>query len=1078
MKSIEKLLQKKITKYTKLNEKSPSKKYINKINKYNALLDEELEKEFTNAVGTIPKPQPVVNKPKQSEFVLQLEKELEELNKQEQQDVLSKIKSLNALIKKDNKTIKQQKKLAQLKIADINKFIFEDKSGIDMKPIKYIYKLKSHFNIEYKTTKPLKMGGQVDIYKPNAPVGVQDGNIEPLSQTVYKIYLSILKKYPQGAEIAIKFNLYVEDPETKETKYYNVVLHNPKSIADIVKTLNEKIRDKHLQGYLLPIVREVVFYSFGLNIKGGCSSGCYKSEQMTYCGNTIKLISPKSTNNNCLFMCFLKSLNLNGNKYNLNKLRTELNIPEGEIDIKYIDDIAKYFDCGYILLNQKQEIIKHRDLVNKPTVHILLMDNHYFIAKEHNLVQCALCKHKYYTSNEHKCNIDNVKYYNKQVLNKRNDNIVSNYVLLDKNVITPDTMVFFDLETFQDNNCHTPYACGWSVGKSQDINISYGKKCCESLIEYLKKESNKIVCAYNGSGFDFYILLNLLKDSGYDIHNIILSNGSILGFNFGNGHKVFDLYRFINSNLDGACKAYNIKNCKMKFDVLKIQSWELAEKYRNEVEPYLKYDVLSLSELFFTFNEFIYKMESVNITRFTTLSHMSYTLWQSTIEDVIELPDLEKYNFIKRATYGARCYPNRKNYKSKSYDDIISGNVKYDEVIKSGDYIFNADATSLYPASMAGFELLETVYPTGSSIWSDKPKEQYDNKKIGFYEIDYEPPRDIIVPILPRKTEVGGLEWSLYNGSGVFTNIDIKNAIDAGYKITFKNRCLVYSNSNNVFKKFIHKFYKMKEEAEIENNKVKRNIAKLLLNSMYGKTLQKAIFSQTQIINNYSELMKFFREHKITDISDLDENKILISGECLDKEKRITKPCQLGAFVLAYSRTVMLIYMKAIDPKLKTHIFTYTDTDSLHILGEHAEKLKKLGYIKDKSNSSLGFLCSDIDDEGIIINETNLAPKCYFYEYLDNKQSLHINENGTKKAKGIPKKCLNHTMYFEYDKKDIICEFSGLRRKHKNLTSKDRANNLNHFSIINSTQTRQFMKNDWKGMILKDNFYYPKGYKF
>ena len=30
---------------------------------------------------------------------------------------------------------------------------------------------------------------------------------------------------------------------------------------------------------------------------------------------------------------------------------------------------------------------------------------------------------------------------------------------------------------------------------------------------------NKTICAYNGSGFDFHILLNHLKDKGVDIRN-------------------------------------------------------------------------------------------------------------------------------------------------------------------------------------------------------------------------------------------------------------------------------------------------------------------------------------------------------------------------------------------------------------------------------------------------------------------------------------------------------------------------------------------------------------------------------
>ncbi len=74
--------------------------------------------------------------------------------------------------------------------------------------------------------------------------------------------------------------------------------------------------------------------------------------------------------------------------------------------------------------------------------------------------------------------------------------------------------------------------------------------------------------------------------------------------------------------------------------------------------------------------------------------------------------------------------------------------------------------------------------------------------------------------------------------------------------------------------------------------------------------------------------------YEITDISILDDNKLLISGTAIKKETKIIKPCHLGSFVLAYSRQITLLYMKAIDPTLKTLIFSYTDTDSLHILSK------------------------------------------------------------------------------------------------------------------------------------------------
>ena len=100
----------------------------------------------------------------------------------------------------------------------------------------------------------------------------------------------------------------------------------------------------------------------------------------------------------------------------------------------------------------------------------------------------------------------------------------------------------------------------------------------------------------------------------------------------------------------------------MVFDVLKIQSWVDANKYRGEVEPYLKYDVLSLSELFFTFNDSIYEQDQVNITKYITLSNMAYSLWQKSLTDLIEIVDLEKYEFSKRGTYGARCYPSKRKF--------------------------------------------------------------------------------------------------------------------------------------------------------------------------------------------------------------------------------------------------------------------------------------------------------------------------------------------------------------------------------------------------------------------------------
>ena len=160
---------------------------------------------------------------------------------------------------------------------------------------------------------------------------------------------------------------------------------------------------------------------------------------------------------------------------------------------------------------------------------------------------------------------------------------------------------------------------------------------------------------------------------------------------------------------------------------------------------------------------------------------------------------------------------------------------------------------------------------------------------------------------------------------------------------------------------------------------------------------------------------------------------MLVTGASKCKEQRIKKPCLLGAFVTAYSRKLMLFFIKEIDPTLKTCMFTYTDTDILHIKGAGYQKLVEKGYIVPKTEANLGYMCSDIKDEGVIIYEKNLSPKTYCYEYLTNKDELGIDDLCTMKAKGIPNRCLKQEYYKDNEGHEV--EFSGLKKIHKKITT-------------------------------------------
>jgi hypothetical protein len=261
--------------------------------------------------------------------------------------------------------------------------------------------------------------------------------------------------------------------------------------------------------------------------------------------------------------------------------------------------------------------------------------------------------------------------------------------------------------------------------------------------------------------------------------------------------------------------------------------------------------------------------------------------------------------------------------------------------------------TSLYPSGMTGYEKipntetkgLEVKYPTGKSRWSNDPKTEFYNGVIGIYEISYSPCKDIRLPIAPRRDKSGVL-WSLEDGKGVYCSVDIENMIKSNYKITEFHKGLVYDSSGKVFNQYINFFYKMKEMSERDKNDVMRSIAKLFLNSLYGKTLQKAMLDKTLITSDVFEYNDFCTKYDIKDIRCLNDNKLLISGSIKsdDVEMAIKKPLQLGSFVLGYSRLIMANIFREIDPTLRSPLLSYSDTDSLHITGEGYKILMKKGY--------------------------------------------------------------------------------------------------------------------------------------
>ena len=133
----------------------------------------------------------------------------------------------------------------------------------------------------------------------------------------------------------------------------------------------------------------------------------------------------------------------------------------------------------------------------------------------------------------------------------------------------------------------------------------------------------------------------------------------------------FDLVRFLMCGLNTACEDFGIVNAKTEFDHNKMINWNAIKDHKNECIEYLKMDVLALEELYVKVANTFYEKFQINLTNYMTTSHLSYSIWSSTLKENVSLPkDWNEYEFIRKSIYGGRTCPLQKKYQSHHFNDV------------------------------------------------------------------------------------------------------------------------------------------------------------------------------------------------------------------------------------------------------------------------------------------------------------------------------------------------------------------------------------------------------------------------
>jgi hypothetical protein len=231
---------------------------------------------------------------------------------------------------------------------------------------------------------------------------------------------------------------------------------------------------------------------------------------------------------------------------------------------------------------------------------------------------------------------------------------------------------------------------------------------------------------------------------------------------------------------------------------------------------------------------------------------------------------------------------------------------------------------------------------------------------------------------------------------------------------------------------------------------------------------QKPITDSRLFPNTQEEVNEWIMWHDLKDMQLFKEaEQWVIIGEKRNNEahKYLTKPCQFGGFVTAYSRQIMLKISSVISPDLKTPFKYYGDTDSLFITGKDWKKIEDAGLAGDE----LGMLNNDMKKDGLILEGYFRAPKTYGCKYINNENEIKSDKMGLK---GIPSKC---DITFN-DIKTAVPKEATYTSFKKTASKSD--GYYEQFTISVQKCFRTLFKNKWNGWdIYKDGFYRPKGFE-
>ncbi len=335
-----------------------------------------------------------------------------------------------------------------------------------------------------------------------------------------------------------------------------------------------------------------------------------------------------------------------------------------------------------------------------------------------------------------------------------------------------------DIETdpFKYGRMPMPFACGFFDG--QKYLQTWGDDCIAKMLKILSdiKEPH-IIYAHNGGKFDYYYMSHEIKEP------LNYINGRLVKATLFK-HEIRDSFKILPFKLS------EYKKDDMDYELMEKEN---REKHKQKITDYLRNDCIYLYELVYKFREQFGDALTIGTAAMNELKK------RYIIPNITPSQD----EIYREYFHGGRC------------ECFAIGEIKGDLKLY--------DVNSMYPHVMDKFQ-----HPVGPADYTCKSLPNTD-----FYLANIIADSKGAFPI--RKN---GLQFPHGIGEFFVTSHEIKTAFRLGIaKIIEVKKCFAW-NKTQTFSEFIRPFINKKIEAENNNDKIGRLLAKLITNNGYGKFAQ------------------------------------------------------------------------------------------------------------------------------------------------------------------------------------------------------------------------------------------------